>query len=184
LIYMTTMGVTDSGLNTSSTKSYNGSNYTIRVSEAPQYGSLSGAFSTFGSMRTYASKYNASGTYLGSTTTTTNTGAVHAGIWTQIELPTSVSINKYTMGTGYDGTNFTDAPFEWVVLGSDTASNSSWDLVHYVTLSNFNVTQFNTFYTSNISPYRYFRTVYKKTGGTQMQTTLSLKNLSFTSCNV
>lgn len=83
------------------------------------------------------------GTYTGIVSTTVENVGIVSGEWFQIEFPTAIIINKYSIGTY---SNFTQRyPKEFYILGSTTGQN--WYVVDHRTnqsVSNFNLVEYNS----------------------------------------
>ena len=109
------------------TGTFNGSTYTVRMSEAPSFGSAGAAFNN-STARAAVSYNTTTGAYTGSTTTTLAfDGGTYAGVWIQLELPTPTSIQSYSFGNG--ASPYYDAFGSWVLLGSNSGSNGTWILL-------------------------------------------------------
>lgn len=114
------------------------------------------------------SNYDASGSYIGSTSTTYNTSSTASGEWLQIALSSSVLCKNYYII--FSIASATAIPKSWVLLGSN--DGSAWNLLDTFTFSILpNYTSGYPFaclpldVSSNTTSYSYYRVVFTSNFG-------------------
>ena len=108
------------------------------------------------------------GVYTGTTSTAYDISYSVAGEWIQIQLPSQIIIQQYSISGITDTTNAVSSPTLWILLGSN--NGTSWSAVDsnlskpytYPTFVTINQTKVNI--SSNVA-YLYYRIVINKTGG-------------------